>query len=121
MKRALAGATLFVAMTAAGCASSPVNYTATLSTQDPKWQSPQCVEARKQASDYSVREKQHMGWGGGLLFGPYGIGLVTAIKEHERKERKQHARQIHLQCSSQPLPDDLQADANANANQTKYP
>lgn len=47
--------------------------------------------------------------GAGLLLGPYGLGLAAAGKEHQQKERKLYAREIHLKCSSQPLPRELQA------------
>ena len=115
---------MVVALTAtvAGCTTSPSNYTASLSTRDPKWASPQCRQARLAASDYEVREKQHPGWGFGVLLGPYSMGLVAAIKEHEHKQRKLFARNIHLQCSSLPLPKELESDPQAeNANLAKYP
>ena len=67
---------------AAGCVSSPVDYGASLSQQDPKWASPQRHQARTAASDYAAREKDHPGWGFGVLVGPYSMGLVSAAKEH---------------------------------------
>jgi len=106
----------------AGCVDSPVDYGGSLSTQDPKWASPECQQARMAASDYDAREKQHPGWAAGILLGPYGLGLAAAIKEHEQKQRKLFARNIHLQCSSLPLPKALQVDpASQGPSQTKYP
>ena len=58
----------------AGCASSPVDYSASLSQQDPKWASPEFQQARTAASDYAAREKEHPGWGFGVLVGPQGGG-----------------------------------------------
>ena len=111
-----------VAATVAGCATSPVDYGASLSPQDPKWASPQCQQARMDASNYAAREKEHPGWGFGVLLGPYSMGLVASIKEHEQKQRKLFAREVHLACSSLPLPKDLEADPrDAIANRTKYP
>lgn len=94
----------------AGCTSTPTEYGATLSSQDPKWTSPQCVEARTAAADY--KEKK-LNWGAGMLIGPYGLALVAAGKEHQAKQRKLLAREMHMKCSSQPLPKNLQADPSA--------
>ncbi|SDK25621.1 hypothetical protein SAMN05428953_11361 [Mesorhizobium muleiense] len=117
---------MFVALaaTAAGCATSPVDYGASLSKQDRKWASPECQQARMEASDYDAREKKQPGWGTGVFLGPYGLGLAAAIKEHQQKQRKLFARAVHLRCSSLPLPKQLQSDLSpqaARANQTKYP
>ncbi|TGQ64172.1 hypothetical protein EN829_020485 [Mesorhizobium sp. M00.F.Ca.ET.186.01.1.1] len=111
-------AALAVAVT--GCVSSPVEYGASLSPQDPKWATPECQQARTAASDYDAREKQHPGWGTGVFLGPYGLGLAAAIKEHEQKERKIFAQQIYLRCSSLPLPKELQGEPSPPAA-TKYP
>ena len=94
----------------AGCVSSPVDYGASLSQQDPKWASPECQQARAAAADYAQREKDHPGWGMGVLLGPYSMGMVAAVKEHERQQRRLLARQMHLNCSSQPLPKELDFD-----------
>ncbi|MER8376308.1 hypothetical protein [Mesorhizobium sp. M1409] len=110
-----------LAATMAGCATSPVDYGTSLSQQDQKWASPECQQARMAASDYEAREKEHPGWGFGVLLGPYSMGLVAAIKEHEQKQRKLFAREVHLQCSSLPLPKELQGDLNPASAQTKYP
>ncbi|UVK42718.1 hypothetical protein BPNPMPFG_004427 [Mesorhizobium sp. AR07] len=113
-----------LAATLTGCVTSPVDYGASLSNQDPKWVSPECQQARMAASAYDAREKEHPGWGFGVLLGPYSLGLVAAVKEHEQKQRKLFAREVHLRCSSLPLPKELQIDPSlqgAGANQTKYP
>lgn len=115
---------LLIALAAAlaGCATSPVNYEASLSQQDPKWTSPACQQARTNAAAYEAREKQHPGWGFGVLLGPYSLGLAAAIKEHEQKQRKLYSREVHLQCSSLPLPKGLDIDPNAQGPvRTKYP
>ena len=95
---------------AAGCVSSPVDYGASLSQQDPKWASPECQQARAAAADYAQPEKDHPGWGFGVLLGPYSMGMVAAVKEHEKQQRRLLARQMHLQCSSQKLPKELDFD-----------
>ncbi|MEI9429709.1 hypothetical protein [Mesorhizobium sp. Cs1299R1N3] len=110
-----------LAATMAGCATSPVDYGASLSQQDQKWATPQCQQARAAASDYAVREKQHPGWEF-VALGPYGLGIIAATKEHEQKQRKLLARDVHLQCSSLPLPKELQGDMSpASPTPAKYP
>lgn len=94
----------------AGCVSSPADYGASLSQQDPKWASPGCQQARAAAADYAQREKDHPGWGFGVLLGPYSMGMVAAVKEHEKQQRRLLARQTYLQCSSLPLPKELDFD-----------
>ena len=108
-----------LAATVAGCATSPVDYGASLSRQDQKWASPQCQQALKAASDYEVREKEHPGWEF-VALGPYGLGIIAAVKQHEQNQRRLFARAVHLQCSSLPLPGALQGDTNP-ASSTKYP
>ncbi|AZO08784.1 MULTISPECIES: hypothetical protein [unclassified Mesorhizobium] len=114
---------MVVALSAAvaGCASSPVSYEASLSRQDAKWASPECQQARMDASNYETREKEHPGWGFGVMLGPYSMGLVAAVKEHERQQRKRFAREVHLKCSSLPLPKALESDSRDEVKQTKYP
>lgn len=89
----------------AGCTSTPQEYATTLSAQDPKWTSPECQQIRAQALDYKER---NVNWASGLLIGPYGLAIVAAGKEHQEKQRKLFARDMHLRCSSQPLPKNLQ-------------
>ncbi|NKC23049.1 hypothetical protein HED50_18310 [Ochrobactrum oryzae] len=98
-----------------GCTTSPQNYAASLSTQDPKWQSPQCEEIRAKAENYEAGETKVSDLAPGLLIGPYGLGIAAAIKENDEKRRKIFVREMHLRCSSQPLPKELentQSDVN---------
>ena len=117
MKLAL---TVALAATLAGCASPKIDYGASLSKQDPKWSSAQCQKARADAAAYDERQKNNIGYGTGILLGPYGLGLAAATKAGEKKNRKLHERDVHLQCSSQPLPKDLDGADLAPAP-TKYP
>ncbi|RWA72264.1 hypothetical protein [Mesorhizobium sp.] len=115
---------MVVALSAAlaGCVSSAVDYEAKLSQQDPKWASPACQQARSAVTDYAQREKDHPGWGFGVLLGPYSMGMVAAVKEHEQQQRRLLARQMHLQCSSQPLPKELDFDPAIYApKKAQYP
>ncbi|CAM5767167.1 hypothetical protein MAMO4S_02044 [Mesorhizobium amorphae] len=61
---------------------------------------------------FEAKEKETRKLAPGLLLGPYGIGIALAIKEHQDKQRKQIARDMHMRCSSQPLPKELQAVSN---------
>ena len=96
-----------VAAMVAGCTTAPAEYAATLSNQDPKWRSPECEQIRLQALSYKER---NLNWAAGLLIGPYGLALVAAGKEHQEKQRKLLAREMHIRCSSLPLPKNLQID-----------
>lgn len=89
------------------CATPPAEYAAALSQQDPKWQTPQCRQIRAEALNYKSEERR-VSWAAGLLLGPYGLGLAAAGKEHQEKQRKLLAREVHMRCSSQPLPRELQ-------------
>ena len=90
-----------------GCTTAPADYAATLSRQDPKWLSPRCEEIRAEALSYKER---NINWASGLLIGPYGLALVAAGKEHQEKQRILFARELHMRCSSLPLPKNLQTD-----------
>ena len=96
-----------MAVTVSGCTTAPADYAARLSRQDPKWQSPQCQEIRSEALNYKER---NINWASGLLIGPYGLALVAAGKEHQEKQRMLFARELHMRCSSLPLPKELQTD-----------
>lgn len=109
MDRISAGVAVILTALVSGCATSPTNYATTLSTKDPKWQSKQCEQIRATALTYEAKEKENRKLAPGLLLGPYGIGIALAIKEHQDKQRKQIARDMHIRCSSQPLPKELQA------------
>jgi hypothetical protein len=109
MDRISTGAAVLLMALVSGCATSPTNYAATLSTNDPKWRSKQCQQVRATALAFEAREKETRKLAPGLLLGPYGIGIALAIKEHQDKQRKQIARDMHMRCSSQPLPKELQA------------
>lgn len=102
---------LFAAMAllaVAGCTTRPAEYAATLSTEDPKWRSPECEQIRTAAVNYEAGAEKTLSIPAGLLLGPYGLGIAMAGKEHQEKKRKLLARDMHMQCSSLPLPENLQ-------------
>jgi len=101
-------AVALLAVAAAGCTTSPRDYALSLSPQDPKWQSAECTQMRTAAQTYGVGQKPPLSWGAGALLGPYGLAIAAASKDHQEKQRKRFARDMHLACSSRPVPKDLQ-------------
>ncbi|MBB4095554.1 hypothetical protein HGG72_14240 [Ochrobactrum pecoris] len=118
MDRIGAGAIGLLSLTLAGCTTSPQNYATTLSSQDPKWQSPQCEQIRAEVVNYEAGEKKVSDLAPGLLIGPYGLGIAMAIKENDEKRRKLFVREMHMRCSSQPLPKELE-NTQSDTNQSK--
>lgn len=97
----------------AGCTTPPAQYAATLPQQDPKWASPECAEFRAAAASYEATEKKPMNMALGIALGPYGLGLAAASREGREKQRKIFKREMHLACSSRPLPAELNFDPRA--------
>ncbi|MBB5701185.1 hypothetical protein FHS76_001034 [Ochrobactrum daejeonense] len=118
MKHGGAGVVCLLSLAMAGCTTSPQNYAATLSSQDSKWQSPQCAEIRAAAVNYEAGEKKVSDLAPGLLIGPYGLGIAMAIKENDEKRRKNFVREMHLRCSSLPVPKELE-DTQGAADRPK--
>lgn len=92
----------------AGCASAPAPNSAALPQHDPKSSSPECQQARAAAETWEANKKPPMNLAVGALMGPYGLALAAASRDHQAKKRKLLARDIHLACSSAPLPANLQ-------------
>lgn len=116
MEQAATGAVFLLAATVSGCTTPPAEYAATLSSQDPKWQSPECQKIRAAALTYEAGKTKPMHMGTALLLGPYGLAIAAAGREHQEKQRKLFARDMHLRCSSLPLPKNLQIqDSNPPA------
>lgn len=104
------GAAAVLAAALAGCTTptgAPADTAAALSQDDPKWSSPACQTVRAEAAAYT---EANMRWEAGALLGPYGLGMVAAGKQHQAKQRKLFARDLHLACSSRPLPPELNVD-----------
>lgn len=109
MKNILLATISFLAVSS--CAGPPpAEYAGTLSSRDPKWLSPECVQLRASAQNDEAGRTKPLNMGTAILLGPYGLGLAAASREHQRKQRRLRAREMHLRCSSLPLPEHLQAD-----------
>lgn len=100
---------LGVSLMLAGCVTQPANYAATLSVQDPKWNSSECEQIRLAAINYDdkVGQRVAIGLASGLLLGPFGLPIAVAADMNQNEKRKMFAREVHMRCSSLPLPDNL--------------
>jgi len=108
MKRATTGAAILLLAALAACSKTvPSEYASTLSPADPKWQSEACRQMRADAARHDVDPDDTFTLGKGVLLGPYGIGIAVAGMEHRENKRREFARDLHLQCSSQPVPQAL--------------
>lgn len=105
MHRVSTGIACVLSALAVGCTTLPADYAATLASADPKWDTPGCAQARQAAANY---EDKRLGLGLALLMGPYGLALAAASQEQSVKRRKAVARDLHMNCSSEPLPKDLE-------------
>ncbi len=110
MKCLTTGAACLLLAALAGCKTTvPTEYASTLSPNDPRWQSESCRRMRADAARYDVDPADTFTLSKGILLGPYGVGIAVAGMEHREKQRREFARELHLQCSSRPLPKALQA------------
>ena len=110
MKTAILGTMALLAFS--GCAAPPAEYAGTLSSRDPKWRSPECAQIRASSLNDEAGRTKPLNMGAALLLGPYGLGLAVASREHQRKQRRLRARELHLRCSSLPLPQHLQVPSS---------
>ncbi|MBX3573916.1 MAG: hypothetical protein KF694_16305 [Mesorhizobium sp.] len=97
----------------AACASAPAPTA--FAPSDPKAGSPECRQARAAAADWEANRKPPMNLAVGVLMGPYGLALAAASRDHQAKQRKLHARDVHLACSSAPLPANLRITPSGNS------
>lgn len=109
LPRPSVGVACLLALSLAACATSPGDYAAALSPQDPKFATAECAEMRAAAAGFRAGQREPS-WAQGLLLGPYGLGIVAAGKDHQEKQRQLFVREMHLRCSSAPLPKELQFD-----------
>lgn len=100
---------LLALVVVAGCTSTPDKYASTLSTKDPKWETADCKDIRLAALQYDdkVGSRAAVGIASGLLLGPFGIPIAAAADASQEEKRKSFAREVHLRCSSTPLPENL--------------
>lgn len=90
----------------AACASKPQDFASQLDMKDKKFNSKECSEIRLHALQYDdkVGSRVAIGIASGLLLGPFGIPIAAAADANQNAEREAWNREIHLRCSSKPLP-----------------
>ncbi len=105
----------------AGCTSTPDKYAASLSTTDPKWETQECRDIRLKALEFDnkVGQRVAIGVGVGLLLGPFGLPIAAASDAEREEARRLFAREVHLRCSSLPLPKNLQEVKRTPDKRTK--
>jgi hypothetical protein len=93
-------------VTLSACAAKPQQFTGQLDHSDPKYKSKECADIRLKALDYDdkVGSRVAIGLASGLLLGPFGIPIAAAADASQNAEREAWNREIHLRCSSKPLP-----------------
>ena len=91
-----------------GCAESPNNISKNY-IDDPKYSSEECKEMRIKALEYVDQILGRMGTGlaFGVFLGPMGVPIAAASELPLNEERKSWSREVHLACSSDPLPNRL--------------
>lgn len=108
---------LGICLVAAGCTATPSRYAASLPENDPKWNSKECKDIRLKALDYNDKTGGRMaiGLASGLLLGPFGLPIAAAADAKQEEIRQDWAREVHMACSSRPLPKSLQPKPKAVA------
>ncbi|WP_147283822.1 hypothetical protein [Bosea caraganae] len=97
-----------IGLACAGCAAQPQIYVQSLKANDPKWQSAACKAIRQQANDYEQGENERLKSSVMIgLLSPSGALATTDVTNKQNVRRKQFNRELHLRCSSAPLPEDL--------------
>lgn len=99
-----------VGLVLAGCTTTPDRYAAQLPQDDPKYNTAECKEIRLKALEFDnkVGSRVAIGLASGLLLGPFGIPIAAAADAEREDARRTFAREVHLRCSSQPLPKNLE-------------
>lgn len=88
----------------ASCAAKPQATMQTLSTADPKFNSPECLDIRNRALVYDDRvgERAAVGIASGLFLGVFGLPLAASVDAAQNQEREAFNREIELRCMTNP-------------------
>lgn len=92
------------------CTATPDKYAASLPTSDPKYNTQECKDIRLQALNFDNKtgSRAAIGLASGLLLGPFGLPIAVAADAEREDARKMFAREVHMRCSSKPLPKNLE-------------
>jgi len=91
-----------------GCTTQPASYASSLNHSDRKWQSAACREARQKAGGYEAEETERLKSSAMIgLLSPSSALATVNVTNQQNVRRKQFNRDLHLKCSSAPLPDEL--------------
>lgn len=103
-----------------GCTPKPALYAESLSQSDPKWETEDCKQIRLAALNFDNKTGQRVaiGLASGILLGPFGIPIAAAADAEAEDNRRQFARELHMRCSSLPLPANLVAGAKNKSPKT---
>jgi hypothetical protein len=76
--------------------------------RNPEYDTQDCIDQRQKAladDDNTLSIMNRMAL---ILFIPFGIPIVAESDFTQNEKRKTLSRELHLACSSDPLPDDLE-------------
>lgn len=104
-----------------GCTATPDKYAASLPQNDPKFNTQECKDIRLQALSFDNKTGSRMaiGLASGLLLGPFGLPIAAASDAEREEARKLFAREIHMRCSSKPLPKNLEVKSETLTGKAK--
>lgn len=92
----------------AGCAAPPQAYVDSLRVSDAKFQSSACKAIRQKANGYEQEENERLKSSAMIgLMSPSSALATVNVTNQQNIRRRQFNRELHLKCSSLPLPDDL--------------
>jgi hypothetical protein len=66
--------------------------------------------------DDKVGSRVAIGLASGLLLGPFGIPIAVAADANQNAEREAWNKEIHLRCSSKPLPSKEKSEPDQGKN-----
>jgi len=98
----LIGATLITA-----CAPDPKTLSNNY-VSNPEYDTQDCIDQRQKALTHDDNTLSIMNRVALILFIPFGIPIVAESDFMQNEERKTRSRELHLACSSDPLPSDLE-------------
>jgi len=102
--RKLVAAVFLLGLVVAGCAPKPQLNIQSLSTADPKFNSPECLDIRSRALVYDdkVGERAAVGVTSGLFLGVFGLPIAASVDAAQNQEREAFNREIELRCMTNP-------------------